>query len=419
MNELDSFKLLGIALAIGLLIGLERGWHARNRNEGMRVAGLRTYGLISLLGGLSGILAKQIDPILLGFNFLGLTLVLLVAYSKSLSKLEDFSITSIIASLVAFTLGTLTAFGHITVACSTAVVMTSLLGFKPLLHGWMNKLEQQELDATLQLLLISVVILPILPNQSYGPWAAFNPYHIWWMVVLIAGISYLGYFAIKIVGDRHGPVLTGAFGGLVSSTAVTLNLSRLLKQYPGNERALAAGILTACATMFARTLLLISIMNPTLFRSLLPALLVMCLFTYLVAFLLWRNAREFRTHEELRLENPFQLGMAIKFGAFLVVILLLSNVLKMYFGDMGTYLLAAASGLADVDPITLTMSRMTRQGLNLNVAGQAILIAVSVNSCVKGIFSIIIGNLALGRWVTGTLLIALVAGLITLYLKSY
>lgn len=412
MTELESFKLLGIALAIGLLIGLERGWRTRNRDEGMRVAGLRTYGLIGLLGGLWGILSKEIDPILLGFSFLGLTLVLLVAYSKSLDKFEDFSITSMIASLITFALGALAVFGHITVACSAAVIITSLLGFKPLLHGWMKKLEQQELDATLQLLLISVVILPILPDQGYGPWAAFNPYHIWWMVVLIAGISYLGYFAIRIVGDRHGPVLTGALGGLVSSTAVTLDLSRLSKHYPDNDRVLAAGILTACATMFARTLLLVSIMNPVLFRALLPALLLMCLSTYLVAFLLWKNAREFRTSEELSLENPFQLGMALKFGAFLTVILLLSNLLKMYFGNMGTYFLAAASGLADVDPITLTMSRMSQDGLNLNVAGKAILIAVSVNSLVKSIFSMTIGGLILGRWVGGTLLVAVTAGLV-------
>ncbi len=412
MTELESFKLLGIALAIGLLIGLERGWRTRNRDEGMRVAGLRTYGLIGLLGGLWGILSKEIDPILLGFSFLGLTLALLVAYSKSLDKFEDFSITSMIASLITFALGALAVFGHITVACSAAVVITSLLGFKPLLHGWMKKLEQQELDATLQLLLISVVVLPILPDQGYGPWAAFNPYHIWWMVVLIAGISYLGYFAIRIVGDRHGPVLTGALGGLVSSTAVTLNLSRLSKHYPDNDRVLAAGILTACATMFARTLLLVSIMNPVLCRALLPALLLMCLSTYLVAFLLWKNAREFRTGEELSLENPFQLGMALKFGAFLTVILLLSNLLKMYFGNMGTYFLAAASGLADVDPITLTMSRMSQDGLNLYVAGKAILIAVSVNSLVKSIFSMTIGGLILGRWVGGTLLVAVTAGLV-------
>lgn len=411
MTELENFKFLGIALAIGLLIGLERGWRTRDQNEGMRVAGLRTYGLISLLGGLSGILTQQVDTYLMGFVFLGLTSVLLLAYSKSLDKFKDYSITGTIASLTTFTLGALTVYGHITLAAASAVVLTSLLGFKPLLHGWMKKLEQHELHATLKLLLISVVILPILPDQNYGPWAAFNPYHIWWMVVLIAGISYLGYFAIKIVGNQHGPVLTGALGGLVSSTAVTLNLSKLSTQYPNMENVLAAGILTACATMFARTLLLTSIMNPTLFRALLPALLVMSIFTYFVAFLLWQNGREFRTTEQITLENPFQLGMALKFGAFLVVIMLLSNLLKIYFGDMGTYFLAATSGLADVDPITLSISQMSNGGLNVSVAAKAILIAVSVNSGIKSIFSWVVGSLALAVRVGGTLVGAVVAGL--------
>ncbi len=412
MTELENFKLLGITLAIGLLIGLERGWRARDRDEGMRVAGLRTYGMISLLGGLSGILAQQVNSFFMGFVFLGLTAVLLLAYSKSLDKFEDFSITGIIASLITFILGALTVFGHITLASASAVVITSLLGFKPLLHGWLKKLEQQELYATLKLLLISVVMLPILPDQGYGPWAAFNPYYIWWMVVLIAGISYLGYFAIRIVGNQHGPVLTGALGGLVSSTAVTLNLSKLAKQYPNMENVLAAGILTACATMFARTLILTSVINLTLFQVLLPALLIMATFTYCAAFLLWRSAREFKTIEDVTLVNPFQLGMALKFGAFLVLIMLLSKLLKIYFGDMGTYFLAATSGLADVDPITLSMSQMSKEGLEVNVAGRAILIAVSVNSGIKSIFSWIIGGPALAFRVGGVLVSALVAGLL-------
>ncbi|MDD1626554.1 MAG: MgtC/SapB family protein [Methylococcaceae bacterium] len=412
MTELENFKLLGIALAIGLLIGLERGWRTRDREEGMRVAGLRTYGMIGLLGGLSGILAQQADPFLMGFVFLALTSVLLLAYSKSLDKFQDFSITSIIASLITFTLGALTVFGHIMLASASAVVITSLLGFKPLLHGWLKKLEQQELYATLKLLLISVVMLPILPNQGYGPWGAFNPYHIWLMVVLIASVSYLGYFAIRIVGNQHGPVLTGALGGLVSSTAVTLNLSKLSTQQPGMENVLAAGILTACATMFARTLLLTSVINPALFRALLPALLVMSIVTYLLAFLLWRNRQGFQTIEEITLENPFQLGMALKFGAFLVVIMLLSNLLKVYFGDMGTYFLAATSGLADVDPITLSMSQMSRQGLEVSVAAKAILIAVSVNSGIKSIFSWFIGGRILALRVGSTLVVAVVAGLL-------
>ncbi|UOA07001.1 MgtC/SapB family protein [Methylobacter sp. S3L5C] len=412
MTELENFKLLGIALAIGLLIGLERGWRTRDREEGMRVAGLRTYGMIGLLGGLSGILAQQVDAYLMGFFFLGLTAVLLLAYSKSLDKFADFSITSIIASLITFTLGALTVFGHIMLASASAVIITSLLGFKPLLHGWLKKLEQHELYATLKLLLISVVMLPILPNQGYGPWAAFNPYHIWLMVVLIAGISYLGYFAIRILGNQHGPVLTGALGGLVSSTAVTLNLSKLSAQNPTMSNVLAAGILTACATMFARTLLLTSVMNPALFQMLFPALLVMTIFTYLAAFLLWWNRQEFHTIDEITLENPFQLIMAMKFGAFLVIIMLLSNVLKIYFGDMGTYFLAATAGLADVDPITLSMAQMSKQGLEVSVAAKAILIAVSVNSGIKSIFSWFIGGRALALRVSSTLAGAVIAGLL-------
>ncbi len=412
MTELENFKLLGIALAIGLLIGVERGWRTREREEGMRVAGLRTYGMISLLGALSGILNQQVNPFLMGFTFLGLTSVLLLAYGKSVDKFADFSITSTIASLVTFTLGALTVFGHITLASASAVVITSLLGFKPLLHAWMKKLEQRELYATLKLLLISVVVLPILPDQGYGPWAAFNLYHIWWLVVLIAGISYLGYFAIRILGNQHGPVLIGALGGLVSSTAVTLNLSKFSEQHPNMENVLAAGILTACATMFARTLLLTSVINSTLFRALLPSLLVMSIFTYLIAFLLWRNGREFRTLEEIKLANPFQLGMALKFGAFLVVIMLLSNLLKAYFGDMGTYFLAATSGLADVDPITLSVLQMSKKGLEVSVAAKAILIAVSVNSGIKGIFSLVIGGRVLALRVGSTLVGVILTGLL-------
>ncbi len=145
MTELQNFKYLGIALAIGLLIGLERGWHARARGEGMRIAGLRTYGIIAMLGNLLGILAQQTSIVVTAVAFLSLTIILLVAYSKSLNKFEDYSITSMIASLMSFTLGTLTVFGHATLASASAVIITLLLGFKPLLHSWMDNLEQLEL----------------------------------------------------------------------------------------------------------------------------------------------------------------------------------------------------------------------------------------------------------------------------------
>ncbi|MEC4747492.1 MgtC/SapB family protein [Methylomicrobium sp. Wu6] len=411
MADLENFKLLGIALALGLLIGLERGWRERERGEGMRIAGLRTYGLISLLGGVSAMLAKQAGPLLIGFVFIALALILLVAYSKNLEKFEDVGITSVIASLLTFILGALAVFGHVVLASAAAVVTTLLLGFKPLLHGWVSKLDQQELEATLKLLLISVVMLPVLPDQGYGPWGVFNPYHVWWMVVLIAGISYLGYFAIRIAGDRHGPVVTGAFGGLVSSTAVSINLARLAKNDPSMLNTLAAGILTACATMFARTLLLASILNPSFFQQILSSMLVMSLFTYLFALLFWLNAKTLQNNQEVPLENPFQLGMALKFGLFLSVVMLLSKVLQIQFGDMGAYVLASISGVADVDPITLSMAQLSKHGgLDITVAGRAVLIAVTVNSGFKSLVSWVIGGHALGLRVGCVLASAILLG---------
>ena len=409
--ELQNFKLLAVALAIGLLIGLERGWNMRDKADGMRIAGLRTYGLLSLLGGLWAILAQQSGPALMGFAFVAVTLVLLVAYRGSLKKFENYSITSTIASLATFSLGALTLFGHAVLAAATAVVVTSLLGFKPLLHAWLNKLDQAEIYATLKLLLISVVILPVLPDDYYGPWQAFNPYHVWLMVVLIAAISYLGYFAIKIVGNRHGPMLTGICGGLASSTAVTLDLSRMAKDYPQMHNALAAGILMACATMFARILLVTSILNSGLFRILLPALAVMSAITYLAAFGLWRKAGDISAEQEVKLQNPFQLGIALKFGALLLLVMLLSKLLKLYFGDMGTYFLAAVSGITDVDAITLSLANMSKTAQELNVAAYAVLIAVFMNTAFKSALSWVVGDSGLFLRVGGASMMAFTVGL--------
>lgn len=412
--ELEHFKLLAIALAIGLLIGLERGWSARDRAEGSRIAGLRTYGLLSLLGGLWGMLAQQAGPVLMGFAFLAVTLIVLVAYRGSLKKFEDFSITGSIASLITFSLGALAVFGHIELASATAVVVMSLLGFKPLLHRWVNQIEQEELDATLKLLLISVVVLPILPDRGYGPWQVFNPYYIWWVVVLIAGISYFGYFMMKIVGNQYGPVLTGIFGGLVSSTAVTLSLGRLGKQCGEMRNVLAAGILMAGATMFLRIMLITSILNQSLFRSLVLPLSVTCALTFAAAMLLWRNSRQIAAEHDMRLQNPFQLGMALKFAAFLMAVMLLTRVVKIYFGDMGAYVLAAVSGIADVDAITLSMAQISKGAEEIKVAGHAILIAALVNSAVKSLLVWLVGDGGLSARVGAASMAAIAIGLLFL-----
>ncbi|MGD8803934.1 MAG: MgtC/SapB family protein, partial [Gammaproteobacteria bacterium] len=233
-EELQVFYHLCVALAIGLLIGVERGWKEREAQEGERVAGVRTFGLIGLLGGGTALLAEQLGSLVLGLAFVGMAGALTTVYVVNFrSSEDDAGITSLITGLLTFVFGALTVMGQAAVAAAFAVVTTLLLSYKPVLHQWVSALEVDELRAGIKLLLISVVLLPILPDQGFGPWQALNPYEMWWMVVLVASISFTGYFAIKIAGTRRGTVLTGLFGGLASSTALTLHFSRMSR---GNDK---------------------------------------------------------------------------------------------------------------------------------------------------------------------------------------
>ena len=178
----DTILSLGLALALGLLIGLERGWKERTAAEGSRIAGIRTFGLIGLLGGLWEILARGVSEILLGFAFLAFALLMVISHVAEARESKDYGITTLIAALITFVLGALSVRGHHTVAGASAVVTTIFLSLKPLLHSWLQNIEANELTAALKLLLLSAVILPVLPNQGYGPWQALNPYELWWPV---------------------------------------------------------------------------------------------------------------------------------------------------------------------------------------------------------------------------------------------
>lgn len=406
LNELNTLQQLASALAVGLLIGLERGWHTRKQGKGGRVAGLRTYGLIGLLGGIWALLAQQIDMLLIGFGFIGLVLVAIAAYHQRIREQDDIGITSIIAILLTFLLGVLCSIGQARIAAPTAVIITLLLSAKPVLHQFIRQLERIELYAVLKMLLISVVILPVLPNRTFDPWGALNPYQIWWMVVLIAAISFVGYFAMKITGARQGMLITGIFGGLASSTAVTLHLSRLAHEHPGYTDATAAGILAACATMFPRMLVIAFIFNPLLGRQLLLPVLVSAVLIYLLAFVFWRRSKTDEPQPgHPRLRNPFHIASALQFGLLLAMIMLLSRIMVHYFGDSGIYLLAGASGIADVDAITLSLTHMSLEQLPLDTAAHAILLAAVVNSIIKTGIAFFAGQTSLGwRIIVGLLL---------------
>ena len=408
--ELAPFEHLGLSLGIGLLIGLERGWETRAMADGQRVAGLRTYGLVGLLGGCTALAAGKDGTLLLGLGTLAVTILFAVAYFRRSQNTSDIGATSALAGVLTFVLGALVPLGYALPAVGAAVVTTLLLSFKPTLHAWVNKLEEQELHATLKLLLISVVLLPVLPDRVFGPLDVFNPYQTWWMVVLIAGISYLGYFAIKIGGARRGALLTGVFGGLAASTAVTLSLSRMARQGTGQENALAAGILAAGATMYPRILLVASVVNPALTATLLPPLAIMAAGTYLAAGGAWWFARGTDSEVQPVIRNPFQLMEAIRFGVLLVAILALSKLLIDQLGYKGIYYLAAASGLADVDAITLSLSRMSLNELPIPTVGMGILLAAAVNGLAKSTIAFVIGGAAIGWRASAGLLAPIALG---------
>jgi uncharacterized membrane protein (DUF4010 family) len=416
-EEQQTFYYLGVALALGLLIGVERGWKARDQAEGQRVAGVRTYGLIGLLGGATALLARQMGPLLMGLVFLAVAGALTAVYVANLSHdEEDVGITSLVAGLLTFVFGALAGLGEVAIAGASAVITTLLLGYKPLLHRWVNALEARELQAGLKLLLISVVLLPIFPNRGYGPWQALNPYEIWWMVVLIATISFVGYFAIKLGGTRKGTVFTGLFGGLASSTALTLHFSRVARAEVAMAPMLATGILLACGTMFPRMLLLAGVLNVQLLRPLLAPALIMALLVYAPALFYWRAMRHSEAGAAARLSNPLEIKTAESFGALLAVVMLLGRALRAWLGEAGVLMLATVSGVADVDAITLSLARMSQDELAVRIAVTGIVIAGAVNSLVKGGMATVIGGGHVGARVGVPLLASAIAGLMTAWL---
>jgi uncharacterized membrane protein (DUF4010 family) len=412
---LDSLLNLAIALGIGLLIGAERGWSARDEVDSNQVAGIRTFALGGLSGGLATLLAQHLGVEVWVALFAAFALLVIAGYLGDLLNASDRGLTSEIALLSTFALGSLALAEQALLAAGAAVVVAMLLSLKAPLHAALQRLTAAELSGAFKLLFISLVLLPVLPNQTYGPWAVFNPYATWWMVVLIAGLGFIAYASIRLLGTRHGLLVTALLGGLVSSTAMTLTLARLHRQH-GLPALLAAGLLAASALMFPRVLLEVGLLNPSLLTQVFWPLTVTGLCYAGGALWFWRQAEQpEQSRLQTPLKNPFELGPALRFAALLVVILFLVEAGHRTLGDTGVYLVALLSGLADVDAITLSLAR---GDLPAELAARGIFLAALSNSLVKaGLIALIGGRqLALRTWpvIAGGLL----AGLGVLWLSS-
>jgi len=382
---------LFIALSIGLLIGIERGWSGRLEDEGDRVAGIRTFSLVGLLGGVWTEVSRFINEWILAVAFLALAALVISSYviKATVEEESDLGITTEVALLLTFTLSSWAAFGYHVYALGATVIVITLLSLKPTLHRWLDKIEVKEIYAGIKLLIITVILLPLLPNKGYGPWEAINPHWIWWMVVLISGLSFIGYILIKYLGEDKGTMLTAITGGLASSTAVTLSLAQFAKQQKKIASGIfIAGVLVASSIMFVRVGIEVAIVNTALLHPLWIPLTTMLMLTLGSGFWLWQKHLQLEDDQPpIELKNPLQFFTALQFGLLLGVILLLTTAMEKWYGDQGIYLLALFSGLMDVDAITLSLSRMAEDGTDAGVATLGILIAVITNTLVKaGLF---------------------------------
>ena len=412
MNDLDLFGRLGVALAIGLLLGLERGWHERDLPEGGRVAGLRTFALAGLLGGVSGWLASLTGAVVLAFAFLGLSGLLALSYRVRLKQGDDLGLTTEVALLLTFGLGAASVLGDLAPPAAVAVVAALLLTMKKRLHLWVARIERLELEALLKLALMSVVILPLLPDQGYGPGAVLNPYEIWWAVVVVAGLSFLGYAAIRLGGPDLGILLTGLFGGLASSTSTTVALARLARTQAGLAHVAAAGVVVAGSVTFLRILALAAIFEPSLIVPLavpMTAMAVSGLGGAAVMRLQDRGDDDSKTDLD-EVANPLNLGAAVSFGALLALVLLVVHYFEAWFGTAGVHAASALSGVTDVDAITISVARLAGDDLSITGAAVAIFLAVAVNTVVKAGIAIGMGGKAVGLRVGSVYAMVLLAG---------
>lgn len=415
MDTIEIFQRLSLALAIGLLIGLERGWQAREDPEGERAAGLRTHALAALLGATWGAIALPLGAggaVALGLAFTVFGASIALFRYRETQHEAIYGATTVVAAMLAFALGAFAALGDMQAAAAAAVATTGLLALKPALHAFLQRVTWAELRSALVLLVMTFIFLPLLPRRAIDPWGAFNPFEIWLMTIMIAGISFIGYVAVRLVGDRRGIAAAGLAGGLASSTAVTLEMGRLAREYPGEERLMTAGALLASGVMCPRLLAVVSLVDPGFAWRLAPPLGAATLvFAGAGFFLAQRPSASPEGEQRLRIDNPLDLGAALKFGALLSLIMILAKLATGAAGSAGAYWLAAISGLADVDAISLSMARLGQLEIGPGPAARAILLAVAVNTVSKAALGWMTGGARMGPRLSLVSALAAAAGL--------
>jgi len=409
VETVEVFQRLGLALAIGLLIGIERGWRERDKEDGRRTAGIRTYALIGLLGGLAGTLVPLAGPWPLALIGLAFGLVFGVFQWRETQAHAQFSVTSFIVGVLVYMLGAYASLGDITAAGGAAIAMLAVLASRSVLHEFVRRLTWPELRSAVILLAMSFLFLPMLPNEAVDPWQVLNPFKLWLMVVLIAAVSFMGYGAVRILGERRGLLYAAAAGALVSSTAVTLNYARIAAKSQ-NTGGFAAAICIAWLISVVRMTAVAVAVQPALFLTLAVPIGAAAGIFALAAFVYFKSGKQSAGAKSAVLSSPFNLVEVFGLGALVVAVILAAKYLEDVFGEAGLVPFAAISGALDVDPITLTAANMAGDSAKLHLATEIILVAGASNLMLKTAVAVVIGGWRFGMKLVVASVAVLAAG---------
>jgi len=395
--EADVLLRFAVALLLGFLLGLER---ERTKDPDLSFAGVRTFALIALTGAVSAWAGEALGVTWIAPAAFGaIALLVLASYVVTAMK-GQVGITTEVTAVIAFLLGVVCQLGELSIAGAVAVAVALVLVLKEWLHALAKKLEPSDISATLQFAIVTVIVLPLVPDRSYGPppFDVLNPYRIWLMVALISAIDFVSWILVKMVGREHGIGLTGLLGGLVSSTATTLSFTKRSRAEPAQSPGFALGIVLAWGVMLARIAIVIGVMSIAMLREVGPTLGAMGVVNLLAIAWLWRRRLGDGRAEVGATSNPFQLKTAIRFGLLFGVVTFAARVAEVWLGERGLYLAGILAGLTDVDAITLSMGQLVgRTPEILDAAARAVVLAIVANTLTKGGIASTVGSPELRR----------------------
>jgi uncharacterized membrane protein (DUF4010 family) len=381
---------LGLALAIGLLVGLERGWREREAADNSRTAGIRTFGLAGLLGGIFAALAAALDSsAVLIAGFVGFAAIFAWFSSHEAEHDQNFSVTGVVAALSVFALGALAVVSDQLVAAAGGAALAAVLASREMLHGMLRRLTWIELRSAIVLAAMTAIVLPLLPDRTVDPWGGLNPFEIWFFTVIVAAISFGGYVAVRLLGEARGLLIGSIAGAIVSSTAVTVALARMAR-VEANAMPLVGGAALAALVSILRVCAVVALLAPQVIEHMIgPAIAAGLVLAAAGAVLLRRSGAHDAGEQPGR--NPFELGSLLVFAAAFALVSTVSAALSTRFGESGLLTTTAVSGAFDVDVAVLSVLRIVEREAAVELVGQAVLLALAANGLGRLFLTILAG----------------------------